>query len=292
MLDKIHFSTTLMWGASPEEIGRRAQAFGVAGLELWAQQLFSGQEDWEKWFGLKAAYNLDYTLHGCSWDINLAALNEGIRRASVAEVVASLVLAKEFGILGVTIHPGHLSGGSSREGAVRRIQVSLMEIAEEAEALGVGVSLEIMEKIPREIATDQPAMAEITGELYDFFTYTLDLAHCDSVGEARVLVAQMPRIDKIHISNRLGPRFHTPLDSGDHDFRRLIPELLTWGKPLIVEGFEAGVTGSLVNRNLSFLKQIEKEVKNEKNEKKNYPLVDDIYAAVHPGGLYQCPGTK
>ena len=99
------------------------------------------------------------------------------------EVKKSVELAYQLGLDEVTVHPGHctISGIGVSYGAY--LKESLREILEYAQKWKIDVSLEIMEKIPREFVTTMDAMKEVCGDMFDQFVYTLDVAHCDSEEE-------------------------------------------------------------------------------------------------------------
>ena len=78
------------------------------------------------------------------------------------------------------------------------------------------------------------------GDLFDQFVYTLDVAHCDSEEEVlSTLQNYRSRISKLHISNRKGPKFHTPLNEGDYDMEKLLPELARYNLPMVIEGLDS-----------------------------------------------------
>ena len=149
----IYLSSTLLWNGSLEEIFDLAGGSGLDGIELWAQHFFYRGFREEEYCKLAALYPLRGCVHSQSWDLNLASINEGIRTQSVEEVKRSIDLADRLGIDEVTVHPGHrtiLGAGEPYEAYLRE---SLEKILEYAERHGIDVSLEIMEKIPKEFVT-------------------------------------------------------------------------------------------------------------------------------------------
>ena len=54
------------------------------------------------------SYDLDVYMHAVNVDINLASLNDGIRKESVKQTKQCLDLADEIGAIGVTAHPGKI----------------------------------------------------------------------------------------------------------------------------------------------------------------------------------------
>lgn len=253
----IYLSSTLLWRGSLEEIFDNVFRFGSDGIELWSQQFFYRKFDIGEFEKLAALYPLKNCVHSQSWDLNISSVNDGIRKQSVAEVKKSVELAYQLGLDEVTVHPGHrtISGTEVSYGAY--LHESLREILEYAQKRKIDVSLEIMEKIPREFVTTMDAMKAVCGDMFDQFVYTLDVAHCD--GEEEILSTLQnyrPRISKIHISNRKGSRFHTPLDEGDYDMEKLLPELARYNLPMVIEGLDSSRDFSAAKQNIQFVQHI------------------------------------
>ena len=92
---------------------------------------------------------------------------------------------------------------------------------------------------------------------YIQFVYTLDVAHCDSEEEIlSILQNYRPQISKIHISNRKGSRFHTPLNEGDYDMKKLLPKLAHYNLPIVIEGLDSSGDFSIAKQNIQFIQHI------------------------------------
>lgn len=115
-------------------------------------------------------------------------------------------------------------------------------------------SLEIMEKIPKEFCNRCTEYGRAAGSRKKQFFYTLDIAHCDSEEEPFHILDQMKRISKIHISNRKGKCYHTPLENGDFSFKEMLPQLLAYGLPLVTEGYDDSRDFHTFTENTAFLK--------------------------------------
>lgn len=221
------------------------------------------------------AYGLRTLVHSCSWDLNLASINESIRQASVGQVIASLQLAKAIGAEEVTVHPGHLTLAGITDRSCQILHHSLEEISEAAASMSLAVSLEIMEKIKKEFVTTAAAMQAVTGELFPKFSYTVDIAHCDSLSEARQLLTFMPGVSKIHISNRRGAVYHTPLGEGDYDLSAFWPWLQKRNLPaVVIEGYDDSRECTIYKKNLAFLHSKEDSF-DEKLEKESHSSGND-----------------
>ena len=253
----IYLSSTLLWNGSMEEIFDMVFQSGLDGIELWSQQFFYRKFDIDEFEKLAALYPLKNCIHSQSWDLNISSVNDGIRKQSVTEVKKSVELAYQLGLDEVTVHPGHctISGIGVSYGAY--LKESLREILEYAQKWKIDVSLEIMEKIPREFVTTMDAMKEVCGDMFDQFVYTRDVAHCDSEEEIlSILQNYRPQISKIHISNRKGSRFHTPLNEGDYDMKKLLPKLAHYNLPMVIEGLDSSGDFSIAKQNIQFIQHI------------------------------------
>ncbi len=93
-----------MWDADAETLMRTAAGNGFDGIELWAQHAETKKLDLETIRRLKEL-GLNLVIHAKSWDLNYAALNDAVRRASVEEIKSSVDLAVELGADEVTVHP-------------------------------------------------------------------------------------------------------------------------------------------------------------------------------------------
>lgn len=251
---EFYLCSTLMWNATLEEMVRFVYDNGLDGIEMWAQQWFTRGYSAEEYHKLSALYPIKTFVHSCSWDLNPASLNDGIRNASVLEIEKSIDLADSLGTYEVTVHPGHCTFGSNPEPYTNRMNQSLTELLAYAAQKRIDLSLEIMEKIPKEFVTSVAAMKSITQELEDKFYYTLDIAHCDGVDFLMKMLQQGKRFSKFHISNRRGNTFHTPLPDGDYDFTALLPTLIPYHLPFVIEGFDSQKEFSIAKKNINFLK--------------------------------------
>ena len=91
----IYIGSPLLWNCSLEEIFDWTYRSGLDGIELWAQQFFYHGFRRNDYLRLAALYPLKSCVHSQSWDLNLASINDGIRRQSVTEVKKSIELAAD-----------------------------------------------------------------------------------------------------------------------------------------------------------------------------------------------------
>ena len=190
-----YFSSTLMWDADAETLMRTAAKNGFDGIELWAQHAETKKLDLETIRRLKKEFGLNIVIHAKSWDLNYAALNDAVRKASVEEIKSSVDLAAALGADEVTVHPPRYTLKED-EAARDRAYRSIREFYEYAKERGVDISMEIMEHIPKEMATTPEGMLGIVGDLSGKLTYTIDLAHSLTVDEFFENIRIMGRVSR------------------------------------------------------------------------------------------------
>lgn len=251
---EIYLCSTLMWNGSLEDMFSFIYRNGLDGMELWAQHWFEKGYSIEEFERLSALYPVKVVVHSCSWDLNPSSLNEGIRKASVAQIQKSIDLAAALQADEVTVHPGHATILDEMDGYYERMHQSLKEILQYAQKKKIAISLEIMEELPKEYATSVSEMKKITQEMGNQFWYTLDIAHCEGEKEIFTALEQERRFSKFHISNRQGKHLHVPLPDGDYDFMKLLPELEKYRIPFVVEGFDSSRDFLIARKNIHFLK--------------------------------------
>jgi sugar phosphate isomerase/epimerase len=185
--------------------------------------------------------------------ISSADLTEGLRRASLDEVFASLEVAARLQTLKVVLHPGHISGlgrfvmDKVKENAVK----SLDAIVEKAHELGLCLCLENM--FPKGHWLVRP---DDFLELLDRFPslyLTFDTGHAhmaDSTdGMALDFIKKFSdRIGHVHASDNFGMEDnHLPLGAGTIDFQALV-------KALKAKGYNDTMTLEVFSRDRDYLR--------------------------------------
>lgn len=245
-----------MWKKSLEEIIKKAYLEGFQGIELWMQQVDYKKYSIDECRKVLKKYPIDITIHAYSWDLNLSSLNEGIRKASIDEIVKSIEFAHLIKAKDVTIHPGRETIFGFENKSKKILYESLKEISDYGKKKNVIISLEIMEKIPQELITADKKLKDCLSNLYENFEYTLDVAHCTNEDEVFNYLKSVDRICKIHISNKIGNKLHTALSTGDYDFQELLFKLEETNLPLVIEGIDYSDDLGVLEDNISFIKSI------------------------------------
>ena len=253
----MYFSSTLMWNSSLEEVLKKAYKEGFEGVEFWAQHFEKRKYSKKEYRELMKSYPIKAVVHAYSWDLNIASINEGVRKASIEEIFKSIDLAKDILAEEVTLHPGRETIKGFRELHKELLLDALIKIINYSNQKGIRISLEIMEKIPKELITSDIELKDILKELYKNMYYTLDVAHCSCEEEFKSYLNSIDNISKIHISNKIGSKLHVPLNAGDYDFSKLIFELKE--KALVIEGFDKSGDLEVLNNNINYIRSIKEE---------------------------------
>ncbi|WHH58756.1 sugar phosphate isomerase/epimerase family protein [Petroclostridium sp. X23] len=229
---------------------------GIKGVEVWAEQVWYYNSTVRDIVHAKEKHGMSLTCHAASWDLNIAALNKGIRVQSVEEIKKSILLAEQMHAGNITIHPGRRT--MSKEWTNWHVKVlieSLNEIAVFAQQHHVVVSIEVMEHVKKELITDYAAINSLLDYLPDSVMTTLDIAHIPSEEDFAIYYSQIKRINKIHISDRIKKKYHVPLGQGELDCVNMLKVLYHSELPLVIEGFDDSKKQKVLQENLNFLRQ-------------------------------------
>ncbi|MDD1719138.1 MAG: sugar phosphate isomerase/epimerase [Methanoregulaceae archaeon] len=162
-----------------------------------------------------ASTGLSVTVHAPYGDLNLATLNDPIRRESVRQITSCISLASDMTDR-VTIHPGYLSpvGKLVPEQAWRYHKEALMEIGRHATDHGVLACLENMIGIREFLCRDPDELLGMT-EGIEGVGITIDIGHANTVGKVLEFLPAVAKADHIHIHDNHGTSDeHLPLGEG------------------------------------------------------------------------------
>ena len=185
--------------------------------------------------------------------VSTADLADGLREASLNEVLESLEVAAGLRPLKVVLHPSIIIGLSvfvmdqARYYALK----SLEAIVEKADHLGLCLCIENM--FPRSHSLVDPEHFYEVFERFPSLKLTLDTghAHIDSKGNRKALdfIERFPgRIDHIHANDNLGrDDDHLPIGTGTVDF----PEIV---KALRAIGYDQTITLEVFSRDRDYLR--------------------------------------
>ncbi|WP_461866503.1 sugar phosphate isomerase/epimerase family protein [Thermococcus sp.] len=181
---------------------------------------------------------LKSVIHAPFSDINIASLNERIRRASLDILFEAFEIARLMGALLVVIHPGHLSPAGMRfPKAYEKIhRRSLKEIDRYSRKLGIRVALENMPAFPTLDGRTCERIRELIDgtELY----VTFDVGHLNTVTQNFDEFIELlgDRIIHVHLHDNNGKNdSHLSLGKGNvpwNDVFKLLPRKASWSLEL------------------------------------------------------------
>lgn len=168
------------------------------------------------------SYNLNYSIHSPISDINIAALNEGIRVASINEIKKSIDTAAKINAELVVVHPGKLAFLNQKylDKALTLTYESLQECKEYADNIGINITLENMPTIPGFLYQNLEETNNLAIKLN--IPMTLDIGHAATAGYD-IKDTFFKNIQHIHLSNNDGKSdLHWQLDKGTIDIKSFL----------------------------------------------------------------------
>lgn len=257
LLERIYFSSTLLWNLTLENIMKFASIHEYEGIEIWTQHFWFKEFSVEEIIRLKEKYKLEMLVHSASWDLNIASINEGIRNQSIEEIKRSILCAKEIEARDVTIHPGKESINNKLSNWHHKIlSESLKIIGEFAYKNSVKLSLELMETESKEFVCTPEFINNIIKKVGFPMGVTLDIAHLKKEELMESYISELENIDKIHVSNKKGNTYHVPLAEGDYDCHSMIKKLLMLEVPIVIEGYDENCNMDSLIKNTNFIKDL------------------------------------
>jgi sugar phosphate isomerase/epimerase len=247
-------NSLMLWNHPADQAASLAAGYGFAGIEIWIEQIRCFDTPLDKIAAAIKAHDLRLTLHAPSWDLNLCALNQTIRRQSLAEIQQALTIAAELQAIDITVHPGRATLPQPWHSYHLDLMTdSFIQLANQAERLGVTISIELMEPAPGELITEPAHLNALLEKLPPGLQTTLDVSHLPSESDLPYYLGSLQKIGKIHFSNRSLSQYHLPLDTGIFDCRKLLQDLSPTRLPLVIEGFDASPEHHLLDSTLAFL---------------------------------------
>ncbi|MDR1690989.1 MAG: sugar phosphate isomerase/epimerase [Candidatus Methanoplasma sp.] len=191
---------------------------------------------------IKDSYSMRYSIHAPICDMNIAAVNDRIREASVEEMVQTMVHANRMGIETVTIHPGIYSMvlHDIKDRSIMLAKDSLKKIDRCSKEYGVIPALENMPSFA-------VMMGQTPGEILELIEGT-DLKICFDIGHANTMgmidacaEAFEGRIANIHIHDNVGKNdAHMTIGDGNIDFENVLSKLKRYKGNYIIESRSIG----------------------------------------------------
>lgn len=258
----VRIASTLAWAFPVEEVIRMAKELKFAGVEVWAEHVWRYNSMPEQIRRVKEETNMQLTMHAASWDLNISSLNAGIRRQSVHEIYRSIELASQIGADNITFHPGKLTFSDSKVSIHEELLLeSMEELHRKAKQEGLTLSLEMMERKPKEFVTKPATVKKLIGPFFPQIQTTFDVAHIPLHVDIFSVWHEMPGVNKIHLSDATKETLHLPLGDGEIGEATINKFLNIEDIPVIIEGFDDSEDLQMLKKNLLYAKRHENRLK-------------------------------
>ncbi|MDR1405420.1 MAG: sugar phosphate isomerase/epimerase [Candidatus Methanoplasma sp.] len=232
-------------------IGISCTQFGTEGPEIILNRISKNFELWEifseaenavtgfsgRFSEIRSSYGLTYSVHAPICDINIAAVNDRIREASVTEMIRTVEHANSMEIQTVTIHPGVYSMvlGGIKGRSAELAKDSLKKIEKASTGTGVTVAVENMPSF-------EIMMGQTPEGLFDLIDGTdlkicFDIGHANTMGMIDGFIDLFgDRIANIHIHDNMGDRdAHMTIGDGSIDFMHVLSKLKSYRGNYVIE---------------------------------------------------------
>ena len=218
---KIGVSTLALFPMSLKEILDYLESINVKYCELMLEYPYNEIDP-----DLVNSYSIKTSIHTPLSDVNIASLNESIRKASVEEVIKSINLASKVGSEALVVHPGHMAflARKFQEKIRENSLISLKECSRFAEECGIKLCVENMPDMEGMICKDLDELNELVQEIGALMT--IDVGHAHNVGISTGEILKYDNIGHIHLSDNDGSfDNHNAVGSKDIDFKSLFEGL-------------------------------------------------------------------
>lgn len=178
--------------------------------------------------------NIEVQVHAPLNDINIASINEQMRKASVKEVKKSIEMASTIGAKIVTVHPGLYSPLSVYwDGAKDTSKKSLRELQGYAEEVGVTLALENLPEMWLSMCSTAEETRDFLEELD--IKFCLDIGHANTAEELDEFLNFSPV--NVHIHDNIGENdVHLKLGDGEISFEHVLQRLKDYDGNFVIEG--------------------------------------------------------
>ncbi len=240
-------------------IGISCTSFSANPIEDWIIPIFEEFDHWEifseafhsvlyharEMEDILPSYDMSYSIHSPICDVNIAAISDCMREASLNEIIRTAELASNLDIRTITVHPGlsspAVAGMEPHAMEVAKDSMKLLEKA--AEEYGVVMAIENMPSIPHFLGRTAAQLAEIIEGTS--LSVCFDIGHANTMGEIDAMIDTFSdRIANVHIHDNNGDRdAHMTIGDGNIDFEHVLKRLSGYRGNYIIESrsFESAV---------------------------------------------------
>ena len=218
---KIGVSTLALFPMSLKEIMDYLESINVKYCELMMEYPYKRIDP-----DIVNSYDIKTSIHAPLSDVNIASLNESIRKASVEEVKNSIDLASKINSEVVVAHPGHMAFLARKfpEKIRESSLTSLKECSKFAEERGINLCVENMPDMEGMTCKDLAELNDLVQEIG--VSMTVDVGHAYNAGISVDEILKYDNIGHFHLSDNDGSfDNHNAVGSKDIDFKSLFEGL-------------------------------------------------------------------
>ena len=226
-----HFGTKM-----PEEVLNSL----VGKFDLW--EIFSEAEHsivyhTDLFQDLLPTYDMNYTVHSPICDLNIAAISDRLREASVREIAATAIAANKLDIGMMVVHPGlsSMAVNGTEEVAAERAKWAMTFLEKVSDEYGVSLAIENMPEMKFFLGRTADQLARIIDGTN--LSVCLDIGHANTTGQLDELVEKLgDRIVHVHVHDNHGETDeHLTLGEGNIDFKDALSKINDYDGDFIIE---------------------------------------------------------
>ncbi|MEK3889531.1 sugar phosphate isomerase/epimerase family protein [Bacillus sp. FSL K6-3431] len=253
-MNHLRIASTLCWAYKMEDVLQIANRFELGGVEVWADHFWYYNSDPKQVNQIRKETGQKLTMHAASWDLNICALNQGIRKQSINEIKKSILLAEQIEADNITLHPGKMTLATlDRSIHMDLLFDALHELTSYGKDKGLTLSLELMETIPKEFVVSPNLINRVTGVFQPDLQTTFNVAHIPLLENAHEQWSQSLYVNKIHISDVNEHQLHIPFGDGILPSNILLKFLQMKDVPVVIEGFDHSVGLAWLRKNMQYI---------------------------------------
>lgn len=236
-MQKIGISSMALWKYSPKDAVRRASELGFGSWEIMLEGRHL-QKDYTKIKELADSYGLKLFVHAPFSDLNIASLNERIRKETLSQIFEAVETADFLESDVITMHSGRLSplGMLFREEAWEANLKSVGEVLEFVYDFDLKLCLENMPNFPFAFCCEIDELQRVL-DIDPELGLTLDIAHAHTCGDEIEYINELKdRVLHVHLHDSDGlSDSHDAIGEGNIDFSRVMYHLRDFKGYKIIE---------------------------------------------------------
>ena len=210
---KLGFTTLALFMEDNNKIIEKAKAHNFEMIEILAEDPFYKKDN-----GEFKGCGLDVRMHAATVDINIASLNEGIRKESVRQMIFFFLYADKINAKTITVHPGIIGRNEPhlRKWAMELACESVGEIIDNS---NVEISVENMPVRKKFLANTVDELEEIQNQTGCMIT--IDTGHANTTDTLSEML-DLKNISYCHLNDNDGVKDqHIPIGEGTLDLKQL-----------------------------------------------------------------------